>query len=60
MLAFLAPLAFVVLAVLAAALLAIYLIKPRRAERRVASTLLWRSVSRAPTRSARGSASADG
>jgi hypothetical protein len=44
MLAFLAPLTFVALAVLGGAIVAIYLIKPRRADRPVASSMLWRSV----------------
>jgi hypothetical protein len=42
--AFLAPLTFVALVVLGGAILAIYLIKPRRADRLVASNMLWRSV----------------
>jgi Ca-activated chloride channel homolog len=44
MLAFLAPLTFIALAALGGAIVAIYLIKPRRADRLVASTMLWRSV----------------
>ncbi|MBV9358398.1 MAG: VWA domain-containing protein, partial [Chloroflexi bacterium] len=44
MLAFLAPLTFIALAVLGGAILAIYLIKPRRPDRLVGSNILWRSV----------------
>jgi hypothetical protein len=44
MISFLAPLAFVALAALGAAVVAVYLLKPRRFNRPIASTLLWRSV----------------